>query len=719
MQDSDDPQTKLEAVSSGKIIVGDSEQPPRRTPTPSDTIKAGDQITLGDIGNSVVAAGEGAQALVNNIDTYVERYIERALTEAEQAEQARAMEHKRLAQAVKTYIQGLARQAGEAREAAPTTNPYKYVHAYELADASRFAGRDALAKVLLDQMVCSDSLCRFVVLDGRTKVGKTSLLRAGIVPALVAAEHLPLYVNMTPSPTGSLATLVKETLLPDLSATPLLAEAPLRVFINQVADLLPEGKHVFVLLDQFEATLALPEEALAAFRRGLAASLVDDDPRDHWLIGIDAARTSELNQLFQPTIAYPLANTLKVPFLSRNEARAAIVEPARRYGFSYDEELVDALLDDLGDDMIDPSYLQVLCFALIEAQPRGETHLALKSYGKLGGAAGVMGAHLDRTMEHMLPSNREAGWQILAALSDVRDGIAMDDELASRLRIEGLRENEMRRALEQLDTNGLLREHLGKAQLANEHFVPRIRAWAREWTAQRAVSEHIRTEFRRQVQYIVGSALRGTIGGAFGFGLAFWLAFFGQGLRHMLLLTLFRVLPGALAGVITIIASDVAMASYAGKKARWLPWLWGGGGGALGFGLALAYHFLFFSPSAYSNSPWKLLLSLVPAAIEGALWGLVTGLGIVWVRGGERHWEPILLKLMSASAVASLVLWSADAVVRQLADSGILVGNAFVRPEPRSLLFLVGAVMPLFVMAAALLPDLKLRRETRSEGDES
>jgi hypothetical protein len=295
----------------------------------------------------------------------------------------------------------------------------------------------------------------------------------------------------------------------------------------------------------------------------------------------------------------------------------------------------------------------------------------------------------------------------------------MDADLASRLRIEGLQENETRSALERLDSNGLVREHLGKTQLASEHFVPRIRAWAREWSARRAVSEHIRTEFRRQVQYVIGSALRGAIGGALGFGLAFILAFYGQGLRFLLPLTLFRVLPGALAGVITLISSDVAMVSRAGGKGRWLPWIWGGGGGALGFGLAMAYHFLLLSPEAYSNLPWRLLLSIVPAAIEGALWGLATGLGIVWIRREEPAWKPLVLKVIGVSAAASLVLWSADRVVGRLAERGGLVGSAFARPEPQGLLFLAGAVMPLCVIAAALLPDLKPRSQSASERDES
>ena len=667
--------------------------PPVVPPSPDDR-DGGDRISVGDITHSVIAAGRGAKALVNNIDTYIQQYTERALTEAEEAEQARRMEHQRLAQAVQTYIQRLDGQLNEAREAPPRRNPYKYVHAYELSDADRFAGRVSLTEKLIDKAVCADSHCRLVVLDGETRIGKTSLLRVGLMPVLVGAEHLPLYVQIPPSPTKPIATIVKESLLPDLSATPLLAKAPLRVFIRQVKEMLPPGKRLFVLLDRFEAVTEMAGDAHAAIREELAACLLDDDRRDHWIISIDAADTSALNPLLQPAVPYPLANTLKIPPLSRAEARGAIVEPAKHYGLTYSDELVDRILKDAGGDSIDPSYVQVLCFALVEALPPDEKSLTVPLYEAQGGASGVLGSYLDRTMGYLPAESQEAGWLVMSTLLDQEDGRATDDELAASLRVEGVRDGETHNALDLLLHNGLLRERGDEYQLATRHFETRIRAWRREWIAQRAVAEHIRTEFRRQAQHILASALRGLVGGAVGFGLAFWIAFAGQGLDYIWQLALIRLVPGALAGVLTILAADVAQASYLGKKSRWLPWLWGGGGGAVGFGLAVPYHFYFFLPPA---TPLGMMVqSLVPAVLEGALWGAVTGLGVVWLMRGERTTARTVLKLAGVLAAGGLVLW--------LTDRGGPFGGAFVMPDPPFLLLVAGAVMPLCVIGAALLP---------------
>jgi hypothetical protein len=672
------------------------------------TVIGGDQITVGDISATAVAAGKGAKALVNNIDTYIQQYSERALTEAEEAEQARRMEQERLAQAVKTHIQRLDHQADGTHRAPGSANPYKYVHAYEVSDADRFAGRAEVTERLLHKLVCADSRCRLVVLDGQARIGKTSLLRAGIVPTLMGAEHLPLYIQIPPSTKKPIATIIKESLLPELGATPLLARAPLRAFIRQVTDLLPEGKRLFLLLDRFEAVMTLSGDAHDAFREELAACLFDDNPREHWLISLDAAYTSEINQLFQPTIPYPLANTLKVPALTGKEAREAILEPAKRYGLQFSEELVDLMVADLGGDSIDPSYLQVLCFALVEALPADAKSLNIDNYLKQGGATGVLGAFLDQTMQHLPVALQEAGWQTLYALLDEQDGKATKAALTSKLRLEGVPESETQRALELMRANGLLRQQEEEFLLATEHFEARIRAWGREWMAQRAVSEQIRSEIRRQAQHIASSALRGLAGGAVGFGLAYWLAFVGQDVDFIGLTTLFRALPGALAGSIAILAADIGLVAGTDGRNRWLPWLAGGGGGAAGFALAMANHFLFISPAAFSDSAMALLLSLLGPTFEGAVWGLVTGLGTVWLLRGPRDWRSVIPKLLATAALASGTVW--------LFEERLLEIRAFAYPEPPITLLAVGFVMPLCVMLATLLPFLQLGRRGESEG---
>ncbi len=70
-------------------------------------------------------------------------------------------------------------------------NPWPGLEAFREADAAFFFGReharDELARLVAQQ--------RLVVLYGRSGLGKTSLLRAGVFPKLRAAQFLPIYIR--------------------------------------------------------------------------------------------------------------------------------------------------------------------------------------------------------------------------------------------------------------------------------------------------------------------------------------------------------------------------------------------------------------------------------------------------------------------------------------------------------------------------------------------
>jgi WD40 repeat protein len=70
-------------------------------------------------------------------------------------------------------------------------NPWPGLEAFREADAAFFFGREH-ARDELTRLVAQQ---RLVVLYGRSGLGKTSLLRAGLFPKLRAAQYLPIYVR--------------------------------------------------------------------------------------------------------------------------------------------------------------------------------------------------------------------------------------------------------------------------------------------------------------------------------------------------------------------------------------------------------------------------------------------------------------------------------------------------------------------------------------------
>jgi hypothetical protein len=106
-----------------------------------------------------------------------------------------------------------------------------------LDDTARFFGREADAAGLIDRL----SRSRLTVLYGDDRVGKTSLLQARLLPAILANQHLPLLVSVTSTP---LVTQIKQRLRPDLNNSSDLAQTSLKVFLRQTVSHLPKGKRL-------------------------------------------------------------------------------------------------------------------------------------------------------------------------------------------------------------------------------------------------------------------------------------------------------------------------------------------------------------------------------------------------------------------------------------------------------------------------------------------
>src|SRR5262249_1559894 len=113
----------------------------------------------------------------------------------------------------------------EAIPAIEIENPYKGLRAFQQADAADFFGRDALIDQLLARLGRDNPLARFLAVVGPSGSGKSSAVRAGLLPALRNGA-LP----------GSQRCLLVE-MIPGPDPIEQLAEALLRVATNPADDL--------------------------------------------------------------------------------------------------------------------------------------------------------------------------------------------------------------------------------------------------------------------------------------------------------------------------------------------------------------------------------------------------------------------------------------------------------------------------------------------------
>ncbi|HKY05134.1 MAG TPA: winged helix-turn-helix domain-containing protein, partial [Blastocatellia bacterium] len=209
-------------------------------------------------------------------------------------------------------------------EAPVSERPYKFLDYYTEADADLFFGRDFEIEAICSQILARRSF----ILHGRSGVGKSSILRAGVLPRLKSQGH---HLHVLRSFTD-----------------------PVHQMLESLRDRPSSGMVIFIF-DQFEEFFSLlAAETREQFIRTVKR-LVESEPATLRLVF--ALREDFLAEMSQLKSALPeiFHHEYRLNRLSREQAARAITEPARRVGSLWEPELVDRLLNDLDDGAgIDP-----------------------------------------------------------------------------------------------------------------------------------------------------------------------------------------------------------------------------------------------------------------------------------------------------------------------------------------------------------------------------
>ena len=302
----------------------------------------------------------------------------------------------------------------------PAENPYKGLRAFDETDAADFYGRAAL----VDELVHAVGDRRLVAVVGPSGIGKSSVVKAGLVPALRGGA-LP----------GAAPWLVTD-MFPGAYPYEELAAALLRVAVERPDDLveelardelgirrvvkriLPPGSELLLVVDQFEElfTLTADEETRRRFLAGLTALAGDAHSPARVLVTLRAdfldhpLRDPEFGKLLR-------AGMVAVAAPSEDELAEAIERPARRVGVRFEPGLVSQIVADVRDQ---PGALPLLQYALTElfANRTGDV-LTLEGYLATGGVVGALGRRAEDLYARFRPSARAACRQVFLRLVSV------------------------------------------------------------------------------------------------------------------------------------------------------------------------------------------------------------------------------------------------------------------------------------------------------------
>ncbi|MFB0630898.1 WD40 repeat domain-containing protein [Streptomyces sp. AB3(2024)] len=300
-------------------------------------------------------------------------------------------------------------------------SPYRGLAGFEERHADWFFGRERLRAVIVDRILSEGSDVP-QLLVGASGSGKSSLLRAGVLPVL-RGEHgftpLPLAPGRDPmrALTSALSAQwndVRGTHWQDAEGDALELAAQIAALAQR------ESVRIVVAVDQLEEVFtACPDPAeRERFLRCLAA-----------LPSLDVRVTGCLRADFygQALDQRALATALQkgqtvVGALSEDEIRAVVGGPAAKAGLVLDEGFVDVLLADLRDS--GPGALPLLSHALLSTWERGRgTTLTIADYR----AGGGMSAAVSETAEEVYAGLSEAecvlARQLFLRMVAVGDGV--------------------------------------------------------------------------------------------------------------------------------------------------------------------------------------------------------------------------------------------------------------------------------------------------------
>ena len=385
------------------------------------------------------------------------------------------------------------------REDAPGLGlcPYKGLNYFEESDADLFVGREELTTRLVQQVLSlsprsSTNQIRFLAVIGASGSGKSSLVRAGLIPSLrwnkKSIDWQIHILTPTAHPLESLAAALTQesnsvtatvTLMDDLGRDP----RSLQIFAKRKLGS-KDGSHLLLVVDQFEELFSLcrSEEERSAFIASLLTAASEAAGPVIVLITMRAdfyahcASYIELREALAQNQEY-------IGTMSDDELRRAIEEPARRGRWEVEPGLVELLLHDVGNE---PGALPLLSHALLETwQRRRGRIMTLSGYTASGGVRGAIAETAEAVFaDRFTPDQQEVARRIFLRLTELGDETATGDT-RRRATLEELilkpeDKNTTHTLLKELADARLVVTSEDTVEVAHEALIrewPRLRGW--------------------------------------------------------------------------------------------------------------------------------------------------------------------------------------------------------------------------------------------------
>ncbi len=407
--------------------------------------------------------------------------------------------------------------------------PFPGLHAFDPTQTDLFFGRDAEVRQLIEKL----RIQRLVGVVGISGIGKSSLIRAGLIPRLAqgymadgGTRWRTVIVKPGNAPLTALARKLSDCFyLTESDVADVLGRSS-RGLLRLAAEHLDAGENLFILVDQFEELMRF--SAASVLQREMATEFVDlllgatghgpierGDEKGPPIFIVLTMRSEFLGKCTRfPGLAEALNDgQFLVPRLERNQLKLAIEGPVAMVGGRISPALVQQLLNDAANEI---DQLPLIQFALAriwdisDADRANGRALGLEHYEAVGSSiVKALNRAADAAVKALKQRDPRNGNIIRKLFQRLAEPGAADDEVrrpAPLSELEAVAEcedEEIKPLVEELARHGFLTisgDDDPEIDVTHESL---IRRWAtlNDWVKEEATSADV---YRR----LAGAAIR-------------------------------------------------------------------------------------------------------------------------------------------------------------------------------------------------------------------
>ncbi|MBK8031307.1 MAG: protein kinase [Chloroflexi bacterium] len=321
----------------------------------------------------------------------------------------------------------------------PVENPDKGLRAVKSGDYADYFGQEKLIDKLVKRLSETGEQHRFLAVIGPSGSGKSSLVKAGLIPALWRgavpdSEHWYI-AEMLPSshPLDELEVALTRIAATQAHHVRDHLERDARGLIRAAQIVLPEDGDLLLVIDQFEEVFTLLDDERARIHFLDLIHAAVTEPRSRVRVVITLRADFYDRPLQYPDFGELVRSRMETILpLSAEGLERAIARPAARVGVTYETGLIPSIIQEIH---YQPGALPLLQYALTELfEQRQSQVITHENYRALGKISGALAKRADEIYLELTPTQQSAAQQMFLRLVTLGEGV--EDTRRRTLRTE-------------------------------------------------------------------------------------------------------------------------------------------------------------------------------------------------------------------------------------------------------------------------------------------